>query len=75
MEQLKRICKQRNEQCIVSSTLSIDEPNQSKQHRHKNLSWGLYSQDSHTLMVMYVLLVHYNDDQRKIRLISFMKKV
>ena len=27
--------------------LSIDESNQSKQHRYKNLSWGSHLQDSY----------------------------
>ena len=42
--------------CTVTSTLSSDEWNQSKQHRYKNLSWGwhLHVQDSYMFMVMYV---------------------
>ena len=42
--------------CTVTSTLSIEESNQSEQHRYRNLSWGwhLHVQDSYTFMVMYV---------------------
>ena len=41
MEQLKGICKQQH--CTVNSTRSTDESNQSKQHRYKNLSWGMHA--------------------------------
>ena len=65
--------------CTVISTLSIDESNQSKQHKYKNLScgWHLHVQDSYAFMVMYVpqSIVKFNNDQSKIGLISFLKKV
>ena len=59
----------------VISTLSIDESNQSKQHRYKNLKWGSHLQDSYTPMYVPYSIVKFNDDQSKIGLISFMKKV